>query len=145
MDITGFSDIDFLLFGSCDVASADFCTGLEHQPNVCTPQPGSVQVSSAWLEQSSCIPWAVWISCRICLQEKLARLWKGHISSSCEECGKGFNFWLNCCWALCFPFHSLRQLLASFRYLCCCSAAKASGTAQCSVQNNTVFNKAVSD
>lgn len=37
MDITGFSDIDFLVFGSCDVASADFCTGLEDQPNVCTP------------------------------------------------------------------------------------------------------------
>lgn len=45
MDITGFSDIDFPVFGSCDVER----TALH-------PQPDSVQVWSAWLEQSSLYP-----------------------------------------------------------------------------------------
>lgn len=143
MGITGFSDTGFPVFGSCDVESADFCTGLEDQPSVCPPSLAGCRCGLCIASsRAPCTPWAPGISCRLCLQGKLAQLWKGHVSSSCHQCGKGFNFWLNCC---CFPFHSLGQLLASFRYLCSCPAVKASGTAQCSVQNNIVFNKVVSD
>lgn len=89
MDITGFSDIGFPLFGSCDVESADFCLGLEDQTNFCTP---STWLSAGVVCVTPCDPWALWISCRLCLQGKLPQLCKGHISSSCEACGKGFNF-----------------------------------------------------
>lgn len=72
----------------------------------------------AWLEQRCLFsPGSVNLLHSLPPGKKLARLWKDYISSSCEECGKWINFWLNCCWARCFPFHSLGQLLSSLKRL----------------------------
>lgn len=92
------------------------------------------EVASGWVWSRRCI--IAWLEQRClfslgCINllhslppgKKLVWLGKDYISSSCEECGKWINFWLNCFWAWCFPLHSLGQLLSSLKYLCCRSVA----------------------
>lgn len=81
---------------------------------------GSRRYIVVWLEQRFPVFPGVYKSpLQSACRKNLAWLWKDYISSSCEACGKWINFWLNCFWVWHSPFHSLPQLLSSFKYLCC--------------------------
>lgn len=114
------------MLGFYDFESANICI---EKPHVWGWRKGKMaELPSVWVWSRRCI--IAWLEQRClcslgCINllhslppgKKLAWLWKDYISSSCEECGKWINFWLNCFRAWRFPFHSLRQLLSSFKYL----------------------------